>query len=79
MGLFSVISFAANAASGSAGVGLGVMVVPALHALFYAGLEELPLNLYILAIEVDPLRDFRAWFSGTAMIGVPEGGFLFDQ
>ena len=58
MGLFSVISFAANAASGSAGAGPGVMVVPATCALFYAGSGGLPLNLYILAIEVNPLRDY---------------------
>jgi len=58
MGLFSVISFAANAASGSAGASPGVMVVPASRALFYTGSEGLPLNLYILAIEVDPLRDY---------------------
>ena len=58
MGLFSVISLAANVASGGAGAGLGVMVVPASHALFYMGLEGLLLNLYILAIEVDPLRDY---------------------
>lgn len=60
MGLFSVISFAANAASGSTGAGPGVMVVPASHALFYVGSEGLPLNLYILAIEVDPLRTIWA-------------------
>lgn len=58
MGLFSVISLAADAASGSAGAGPGIMVVPALCALLYMSLKGLPLNLYILAKEVDPPQDY---------------------
>ena len=57
MSLLSVISFAANAASGCADAGLEIVIVPAPCALLYMSLEWLQLNLYILAKEVDPSRD----------------------
>ena len=52
MGFFSVISFAANPASGCSAAGLGIMIVPASCALLYAGSEGFKLNLYILAKEM---------------------------
>ena len=58
MGLFSVIFFAANAASRCAGTGPGVMIVPATCTLLYTSSEGFELSLYVLAKEVDPLRDF---------------------
>ena len=54
MGFFSVVSFAANPASGCSGAGPGVMIVPAPCALLYAGSEGFKLNLYILAKEMEP-------------------------
>ena len=56
MSLLRVISFAADAASGCAGAGPWIVVVPALCALLYTGSEWLQLDLYILAKEVDPPR-----------------------
>ena len=56
MGLFSVVSFAANAASRCAGAGTGVVIVPTLCTLFNAGSGEFSLNLDISAKEMCPLR-----------------------
>ena len=58
MGLFRVISLAADAASGSAGAGPGIMVIPALCALLYTSSKGLPFNLYVFAKEVDPPGDY---------------------
>lgn len=58
VGLFSMVPLAADAASRSAGAGTGVMVVPALCALFYTGSEGLSLNLHIFTIEVNPFGDY---------------------
>ena len=57
MGFFSVVFFAANAAPGCAGAGLGVMIVPASCALLYADPKRFMLYLHILAEEMDPSED----------------------
>ena len=57
MGFFSVVFFAAHAAPGCAGAGLGVVIVPASRALLYTGLERFMLYLHILAEEMDPSED----------------------
>ena len=57
MGFFSVVSFAANPASGCSGAGPRVMVVPAPCALLYVGSEGVKLNLYILAKEMEPFEN----------------------
>ena len=57
MDFFSVVSFAANPASGFLGADLGIMIVSALCALLYAGSEEFKLNLYILAKEMEPFEN----------------------
>ena len=50
----SVISFAADAASGCAGAGPGVMIVPAPCALLYAGSGGFMLDLYVSAKKGNP-------------------------
>ena len=57
MDFLSVVLFAANAAPGCAGAGLGVMIVPASCALLYTGSERFMLYLHILAEEMDPSGD----------------------
>ena len=57
MSFFSVVFFAANAASGCAGAGPGIMIVPALYALLYVGLKRFMLYLHLLAEEIDPSGD----------------------
>ena len=52
MGFFSVVSFAANLASGCSDADPGIMIVSAPCALLYAGSEGFKLNLYILAKEM---------------------------
>ncbi|BCR89220.1 uncharacterized protein ACHE_50418S [Aspergillus chevalieri] len=49
-----MVLLAANAASRGAGAGPGVVIVPALCALFYAGPGGFMLDWCVLAEELDP-------------------------
>ena len=49
-----MVLLAANAASRDAGAGPGVVIVPALCALFYSGPEGFMFDWYILTKGVDP-------------------------